>query len=60
MVNAAIAKATGEKPLFAVDEFDAGLAAGWVEALLAMLPEADFAGISVFGPVLRYLPMSIL
>jgi DNA replication and repair protein RecF len=36
-----VARATGERPLFAVDEFDAGLATGWVEALLDALPEAE-------------------
>jgi DNA replication and repair protein RecF len=37
----AIAKASGEAPLFAVDEFDAGLSEGWVDALLEALPPAE-------------------
>jgi DNA replication and repair protein RecF len=37
----AIAKASDEAPLFAVDEFDAGLSAGWVEAFLEVLPPAE-------------------
>lgn len=37
----AIAKASDESPLFAVDEFDAGLSAGWVEAFLEALPPAE-------------------
>ena len=37
----AIARASGEAPLFAVDEFDAGLSAGWVEAFAEALPPAE-------------------
>ena len=37
----AVAKAAGEPPLFGVDEFDAGLSAGWAEAFLASLPRAE-------------------
>ena len=37
----AIAKASREAPLFAVDEFDAGLSKGWVEAFLEALPPAE-------------------
>ena len=36
-----IARATGETPLFAADEFDAGLSAGWVEAFVQALPPAE-------------------
>lgn len=36
----AIAKAAGAAPLFAVDEFDAGLSTAWVEAFLQALPPA--------------------
>ncbi len=36
-----VAATTEEKPLLAIDEFDAGLSAGWVEALVAALPEAE-------------------
>jgi DNA replication and repair protein RecF len=50
----AVAKATGEKPLFAVDEFDAGLAAGWVEALLAALPEAETILLATAAEPARY------
>jgi recombinational DNA repair ATPase RecF len=37
----AIARASDEAPLFAVDEFDAGLSEGWVEAFLEALPPAE-------------------
>jgi DNA replication and repair protein RecF len=37
----AIAKASDEAPLFAADEFDAGLSKSWVEALLEALPAAE-------------------
>jgi DNA replication and repair protein RecF len=37
----AIAKASDEAPLFAVDEFDAGLSESWVEAFLEALPPAE-------------------
>lgn len=37
----AVAKAAGEPPLFGVDDFDAGLSAGSVEAFLAALPPAE-------------------
>src|SRR5207247_5387799 len=37
----AVAKATGEPPLFGVDDFDAGLSAGWAEAFLESLPRAQ-------------------
>ena len=37
----AIAKASDEAPLFAADEFDAGLSEAWVEAFLEALPEAE-------------------
>ena len=37
----AVANATGETPLFAVDEFDAGLSQGWAEAFVAALPPAE-------------------
>jgi len=37
----AIAKASDEAPLFAADEFDAGLSENWVEAFLEALPEAE-------------------
>jgi DNA replication and repair protein RecF len=37
----AVARAVGEAPLFGVDEFDAGLSAGGVEAFLEALPPAE-------------------
>lgn len=37
----AVSRAAEESPLFGVDEFDAGLSAGWVEAFLAALPPAE-------------------
>ncbi|HKA36015.1 MAG TPA: AAA family ATPase [Thermoanaerobaculia bacterium] len=37
----AIAKASDEAPLFAADEFDAGLSESWVEAFLEALPAAE-------------------
>ena len=37
----AVARAAGEAPLFGVDEFDAGLSAGGVEALLEARPPAE-------------------
>ena len=36
-----VSRASEEPPLFAVDEFDAGLSASWVEAFLAALPPAE-------------------
>jgi DNA replication and repair protein RecF len=38
---ATVATTTEEKPLLAIDEFDAGLSEGWVEALVAALPNAE-------------------
>ena len=37
----AVARAAGEAPLFGVDEFDAGLSAGGVEAFIEALPPAE-------------------
>jgi DNA replication and repair protein RecF len=37
----AVAKESGVPPLFAVDEFDAGLSTRWVEAFLRELPPAE-------------------
>jgi DNA replication and repair protein RecF len=36
-----VAAMTEEKPILAIDEFDAGLSPGWVEALISTLPEAE-------------------
>ena len=36
-----VAAMTEEKPLLAIDEFDAGLSPGWVEALISSLPAAE-------------------
>jgi DNA replication and repair protein RecF len=35
----AVERATGEAPLFAADDFDAGLSPAWVESLLTSLPK---------------------
>ncbi len=50
----AVAEATGEKPLLAIDEFDAGLAGGWVEALLAALPDAETVLLTTASEPGRY------
>jgi DNA replication and repair protein RecF len=50
----AVEKATGERPLLAIDEFDAGLAAGWVDALLEALPEAETILLTTATEPARY------
>jgi recombinational DNA repair ATPase RecF len=50
----AVARATGERPLFSIDEFDAGLAAGWVETLFSTLPEAETILLSTASDSGRY------
>jgi DNA replication and repair protein RecF len=51
---ATVAQATGARPLFAIDEFDAGLAAGWIEALFVLLPEAETVLLTTASEPARY------
>ena len=53
----AIAKATGRKPLFAVDEFDAGLSARWAEAFLRELPPAETVLVTTASDPERWYPL---
>jgi len=50
----AVAQATGVRPLFAIDEFDAGLASAWVEGLLATLPQAETVLLTTASEPARY------
>ncbi len=50
----AIAQATAARPLFAIDEFDAGLSSGWVEALLTFLPETETVLLTTACEPTRY------
>ncbi len=50
----AVAQATGARPLFAVDEFDAGLASGWIEALISLLPDAETILLTTASEPTRY------
>ena len=52
----AIARASGETPLFAADEFDAGLSAGWVEAFLEALPPAETVLLTTASEPGRWRP----
>jgi DNA replication and repair protein RecF len=51
---ATVARATGARPLFAIDEFDAGLAAGWIEALFVLLPETETVLLTTASEPARY------
>ena len=51
---ATVAQATGARPLFAIDEFDAGLAAGWIEALFVLLPVAETVLLTTASEPARY------
>jgi DNA replication and repair protein RecF len=50
----AVAQATASRPLFAIDEFDAGLSSGWVEALLTFLPETETVLLTTACEPTRY------
>ena len=58
----AVSKASEEPPLFAVDEFDAGLSAGWVEEFLAALPPAETVLLTTASEPSRWrhLPGAVL
>jgi DNA replication and repair protein RecF len=51
---ATVAQATGSRPLFAIDEFDAGLASGWIEALFVLLPESETVLLTTASEPARY------
>jgi DNA replication and repair protein RecF len=53
----AVAKAGGRRPLFAVDEFDAGLSARWVEAFLRELPPAETVLVTTASDPERWFPL---
>jgi DNA replication and repair protein RecF len=50
----AVYRATGETPLFAADDFDAGLSSGAVRALLASLPEGATVLLTTAAEPSRY------
>ncbi len=50
----AIARATGETPLLGVDDFDAGLSAGWAEAFFDALPEGVTAILTTASDPARW------
>jgi len=52
----AIARASGEAPLFAADEFDAGLSAGWAEAFIEALPPAETVLLTTASEPGRWRP----
>jgi len=58
----AVSQAAKESPLFGVDEFDAGLSAGWVEAFLATLPPAETVLLTTASEPSRWrhLPGAVL
>ena len=58
----AVSRASEEPPLFAVDEFDAGLSANWVEAFLAALPPAETVLLTTASEPARWrhLPGAVL
>ena len=49
-----MAKAAGEPPLFAADDFDAGLSEGWVEEFFDALPEGAAVLLTTTAPPARY------
>jgi len=53
----AVAGTTGQRPLFAVDEFDAGLSARWVEAFLRELPPAETVLVTTASDPERWYPL---
>ncbi len=58
----AVSRAAQEPPLFGVDEFDAGLSAGWVEAFLEALPPAETVLLTTAAEPARWrhLPGAVL
>jgi DNA replication and repair protein RecF len=50
----AVAKATGEAPLFAADDFDAGLSEAWVEAFWDALPTEATVLLTSASPPARW------
>jgi hypothetical protein len=50
----ALAQARSVKPLFAADEFDAGLSARWVDGFLAALPPAETVLLTTVSDPLRW------
>ena len=50
----AVAKATGESPLFAADDFDAGLSEGWVGEFFEALPADAQVLLTTAAPASRY------
>ena len=58
----AVARAAEGPPLFGVDEFDAGLSAGWAEAFLAALPPAETVLLTTASEPSRWrhLPGAVL
>lgn len=50
----AVAKAAGEPPLFAADDFDAGLSEGWVEAFWDALPTEATVLLTTASPAARW------
>jgi len=50
----AVAKAAGQPPLFAADDFDAGLAEGWVEEFFDALPGQAAVLLTTAAPTARW------
>ena len=50
----AVSKATSEPPLFAADDFDAGLSEGWVEEFFEALPADAQVLLTTAAPPARY------
>jgi DNA replication and repair protein RecF len=50
----AVAKAAGESPLFAADDFDAGLSEGWVDEFFDALPPQAQVLLTTAAPPARY------
>ena len=50
----AVAKAAGEPPLFAADDFDAGLSEGWVQEFFDALPGETQVFLTTAAPASRY------
>jgi len=50
----AVARAAGQPPLFAADDFDAGLAEGWVEEFFDALPAGAAVLLTTAAPTARW------